>query len=103
MNRDNHHTQAVGDSTSELAQKNMAAQNISNEAVTNQLLPEFTEKILNLADQNRLRLPYDLKTPGYTGSMPESPMKIQPQKKELQFSDPMVTTYQIANRWRSSI
>lgn len=60
--------------------------------------PEYTRKILCLARQEKLRFPYKLKPPNYAGFMPEFPVGIEPKKQELEFSDPMITVYQLANR-----
>lgn len=59
-----------------------------------------TEKILSLAREGCLRQPYMLKPSfNYSGHMPGFPLQIQPTKPKQELSDPMVSVYQLANRW----
>lgn len=61
---------------------------------------DHTEKILSLAREGCLRQPYLLKpSSNYTGYKPEFPLKIEPRKPEQDLSDPMISVYQLANRW----
>lgn len=57
-----------------------------------------TEKILQLARLNELRFPFTLKPIGYAGFKPNDPIGIRPKKAKLDFSDPMLTSYQVFNR-----
>uniref|UniRef100_A0A1B6M3S4 Uncharacterized protein n=1 Tax=Graphocephala atropunctata TaxID=36148 RepID=A0A1B6M3S4_9HEMI len=95
-------SRAIGDSTLAFWQrfKNDTPVRVVDQATLDLKSPQLTTDILQLARENRLRRPYTLRLPGYTGFLPESPLGMEREIQVLDISDPMQTTAQLANRWR---
>uniref|UniRef100_A0A1B6G0C6 Uncharacterized protein n=1 Tax=Cuerna arida TaxID=1464854 RepID=A0A1B6G0C6_9HEMI len=94
-------SRAVGDSTLSFWQrfKNETPVRLIDQAAMDLKSPQFTDEILQLARENRLRRPYTVRLPGYTGFLPDSPIGMESEEQERDISDPMLTTSQLANRW----
>ncbi|XP_046676925.1 uncharacterized protein LOC124365054 isoform X2 [Homalodisca vitripennis] len=94
-------SRAVGDCTLSFWQrfKNETPVKLIDQATMDLKSSQFSDKILQLDRENRLRRSYTMRLPGYTGFLPENPIGMESEEQERDISDPMITTSQLANRW----